>query len=70
MAKEWILDVLVDLKAFSRHNGLTALAEQLDDTILVAAAHLASLEKSAGSTGVDGNEAGEFPGTTATGDIP
>ena len=30
MQYEWILDVLTDLKAFAKGNGLTALAEQLD----------------------------------------
>ncbi len=41
MQYEWILDVLTDLKAFAKGNGLTALAEQLDDTSLVAAAEIA-----------------------------
>ena len=44
MADEWILDVLADLKAFARKNGLVALAEQLDDTSLVAATELASIQ--------------------------
>ncbi|MDA7964062.1 hypothetical protein [Ruegeria sp.] len=39
---EWILDVLSDLNAFAVANGLTALAEQLDDTRLIAAAEIAS----------------------------
>lgn len=39
---DWILDVLADLKTFASANGLVALAEQLDDTQLVAAAELAS----------------------------
>lgn len=41
---EWILDVLSDLNAFAVANGLTALAEQLDDTRLIAAAEIASLK--------------------------
>lgn len=40
MQYEWILDVLTDLKAFANSNGLSALAEQLDDTSLVAAAEI------------------------------
>ena len=44
---EWILDVLSDLTAFAVANGLTALAEQLDDTKLIAAAEIASLEREA-----------------------
>ena len=42
--KEWILDVLSDLNAFASANGLTALAEQLDDTRLIAAAEIASMK--------------------------
>lgn len=41
MQNEWILDVLVDLQAFARQNGLNALAEQLEDTRLLAALELA-----------------------------
>ena len=41
MQYDWILDVLVDLKAFAANNGLTVLAEQLDDTSLVAASEIA-----------------------------
>jgi hypothetical protein len=44
MANDWILDVLTDLKAFATENGLSALASQLDDTALVAAAEISSLE--------------------------
>lgn len=39
---DWILDVLADLKSFASANGLGALAEQLDDTKLIAAAEIAS----------------------------
>jgi hypothetical protein len=39
----WILDVLDDLKAFARGNGLPSLAEQLEDTSLVAAAEIAQV---------------------------
>jgi len=48
MQYEWILDVLIDLKAFAVNNGLTVLAEQLDDTSLVAATEIAQF---AGGTG-------------------
>ncbi|SLN22466.1 hypothetical protein PEL8287_00982 [Roseovarius litorisediminis] len=41
MHNEWILDVLADLKAFARKNGMNVLAEQLDDTRLLAATELA-----------------------------
>ena len=42
MHNDWILDVLADLRSFAQQNGLTVLAEQLDDTRLVAATELAS----------------------------
>lgn len=43
MQYEWILDVLTDLKAFAQANGLSSLAEQLDDTSLLAAAEIAQI---------------------------
>lgn len=42
MQNDWILDVLADLKSFATSNGMTALAEHLDDATLVAAAEIAS----------------------------
>lgn len=42
MQNDWILDVLSDLKSFAVANGMGVLAEQLDDTRLVAAAEIAS----------------------------
>lgn len=45
MRNDWILDVLADLKTFALSNGLPALAEQLDDTALIAMAEIASLEE-------------------------
>ena len=44
MADEWILDVLADLKRFARMNGMFTLAEQLDDTAMVAARELAQIQ--------------------------
>jgi hypothetical protein len=49
MQYDWILDVLDDLKSFAKGNGLPALAEQLDDTSLLAAAEIAQF--SAGGIG-------------------
>ncbi|WP_347311146.1 hypothetical protein [Defluviimonas sp. SAOS-178_SWC] len=58
MQYEWILDVLTDLKAFAKGNGLRALAEQLDDTSLVAAAEIAqAAEVTAGGMALDAGEA-------------
>lgn len=47
MRSDWILDVLADLKAFAQCNDLPALAEQIDDTALVALAEIAALTESA-----------------------
>jgi hypothetical protein len=43
MRSDWILDVLTDLKTFATANGLPVLAEQLDDTAIVALAEIAAL---------------------------
>jgi hypothetical protein len=40
MTHDWILDVLRDLRSFARHNDMHRLAEQLDDTALVAMAEM------------------------------
>lgn len=42
MQNDWILDVLADLKSFAESNGLGALAQQLDDTAMIAAAEISS----------------------------
>lgn len=42
MQHDWILDVLADLKNFAKTNGLPALAEQLEDSRMVAMAEVAS----------------------------
>ena len=42
MQNDWILDVLADLKTFAMANDLRVLAEQLEDTTLVAASEIAS----------------------------
>ncbi len=44
MRKEWIIDVLADLKAFAEVNELEATVAGLDDAMLVAMAELSSLE--------------------------
>jgi len=59
MANDWILDVLTDLKTYAKKNGLSALADQLDETTLIAATEIASVEgkapraamQNAGTTG-------------------
>ena len=38
--KDWMIDVLADLRACALNNKMTKLAEHLDDAILVAASEL------------------------------
>ena len=45
MRSDWILDVLTDLKTFATSNDLPVLAEQLDDTAIVALAEIAALHE-------------------------
>ena len=45
MRSDWILDVLADLKTFALSIDLPVLAEQLDDTAIVALAEIASREE-------------------------
>ncbi len=62
MAHDWIFDVLADLKTYANKNGLSALADQLEDTTLIAATEIASAEgkapraaamqRNAGTTGL------------------
>jgi hypothetical protein len=42
MRNDWILDVLADLRSFAQANDMPLLAEQLDDTALIAAAEFVS----------------------------
>lgn len=37
MQSTWIVDVIADLRTYARTNDLSALAEQLDDALMVAA---------------------------------
>lgn len=50
MAKDWIIDVLGDLRAFANDNDLPSLAHQLDEAVVVA-----SVEIAQAAPGVDGH---------------
>lgn len=56
MQHDWVLDVLADLKSFAQLNGLGALAEQLDDTMLVAAVEVGAARE--GDLGAKAGDAG------------
>lgn len=55
MGKEWILDVLVDLKTFAAANGLPDLERKLEETRSVARVEIASAGKGA-TIGVYGRD--------------
>jgi hypothetical protein len=40
MTENWMIDVLADLRKFAKNNSMGKLAEQLDDTIHVAASEM------------------------------
>ncbi|PSL22221.1 hypothetical protein CLV88_101646 [Shimia abyssi] len=49
MKNDWILDVLADLRTFALANGLEDLADQLDDTRMVAACEIVSMAEKVGT---------------------
>ena len=50
MQNDWILDVLSDLRSFAQKNGLVRLAQQLDETALLAAVEISTPRHSTGRT--------------------
>ncbi len=70
MAQDWIVDVLADLRSFALQNNMGALAEQLDDTILVAATEIAQTAPDVpDETGDHVSGTGRFPRRFASGQI-
>lgn len=69
MRSDWIIDVLADLRCFAQANDLPLLAEQLDDTALIATAEIASRDERSAKRGHAGNEyqIGEHPVRIGTG---
>jgi len=68
MRSDWILDVLTDLKTFATANDLPVLAEQLDDTAIVALAEIAALhDRMQGSDNVSDLNGGSGAGQARTG---
>ena len=57
MKSDWILDVLADLKTFAHSNGMSALAEQLDDTAIVAMTEIAAMKDTQDGQHGDGETA-------------
>jgi hypothetical protein len=67
MSHEWMIDVLMDLKKFAQQNGLMGLAEQLDDSLLVAAAELKQAGPELVVTNGYAKQNGDVRGTFARG---
>ncbi len=61
MSKDWMIDVLVDLRSFAGANLMPGLAEHLDDAIMIAAAELRGEGVSADVLSVYGYENGSVP---------
>lgn len=68
MSQEWMIDVLTDLKRFAQQNGLMGLAEQLDDSILVAAAELKLNSQDAVAPDAHARQDNRVPRTLAAGE--
>jgi len=67
MRSDWIIDVLTDLKTFARANSMPALAEQLDDTTIVAMAEIAAIRNENDNQSINDNVAvGTYHGGTRT----
>jgi hypothetical protein len=71
MRSDWILDVVNDLKTFARANEMPLLAEQLDDTAIVALAEIAAYHENRHAIsfgqeqGLGGSESGAGAGEYA-----
>ncbi|SDW90428.1 hypothetical protein [Roseicitreum antarcticum] len=50
MPHDWLMNVLNDLRAYALRNGLPAIANQMGEARIVAAAELAALEEQSAST--------------------
>ncbi len=51
MKAYWVIDILKDIRQFSEKNGMTELAEQLDDAIFIAAREIGARVEGSGSVG-------------------
>ncbi len=70
MEHDWILDVLADLRNYASRNDLPALAEQLQETGLLAAVEISSAESAGGGVKDDARRFRNHSRPVTTGDIP
>jgi hypothetical protein len=70
MSHEWMLDLLTDLKGFAQKNAMTALAEHLDDALLIAAREMrGSASQCSGVSSADHDQHTRLSGTSSAHDI-
>jgi hypothetical protein len=60
--KDWMIDVLADLRACALNNEMTKLAEHLDDAIVVAASELSRASGQEAGLGGCCDEVGDVSG--------
>ncbi len=60
--KDWMIDVLADLRVCALNNSMTELAEHLDDAILVAASEIARASGREAGLGGCRDEVGDVSG--------
>ncbi|MGB3408892.1 MAG: hypothetical protein WBA67_15530 [Jannaschia sp.] len=68
MSKNWIIEVLADLHGFAAVNGLPALADQLEEALVVAIAEIGQDEPASAQAERHGAQAGRPAGTAWQGD--
>jgi hypothetical protein len=70
MEHDWILDVLADLRNYASRNDLPALAEQLQETALLAAVEISSTENAGDGVKDDARRFRNHARPVTAGDIP
>lgn len=60
MSQEWLIEVLTDIRHYSRKHKLPGLSEVLDDAIIVAAGELKNRSAIVSAVGEHDSEAGNF----------
>ncbi|WP_371156363.1 hypothetical protein [Jannaschia sp. 2305UL9-9] len=65
MSKNWIIEVLTDLRGFASVNDLPTLAAQLEDALVVAVAEIGPDGPVPAQADTYGAQAGRFAGTAA-----
>lgn len=63
MAQDWIIEVLGDLQGFAKANDLPALADHLDEAIVVATAELGQSALAPAGAGRNGAQTRRCAGT-------